>query len=175
MENLRRHVVHNRRDRRFMMSNPPQGNNGKIRGHPRGRGASRGKGGQRRRISPPRGRRGPKAPHSRQKNHPRRKNHAERGPSRAKSVQGPPPPEKCYESKASWEECIEKHLIPKGSRLPHPSRINAERQDEERGSNDYQGPEIDTPTRTPRRHKVERGPLPSQSKSLYISRALRYL
>ena len=115
-----------------MMSNPPQGINGKSRGGHKGRPA-------------------PKALHSPHKT----------------PIHRPPPPPKCSESKASWKACIKNGLIPQGTRFKtHHSRHNAEIQVEERGY-DSQGIEQEPPTRAPRRH--------SQAKSLYISRAVRYL
>ena len=143
------------------MSNPTQGNNGKTRGSPRRRGGLGGKGG-------PRGRGGPR-PHSSHNTPPLRKAIIENSPHR------PPPPKSCYESKDSWKECIENQLIPKGTPFKtHHTRHIAERQGSERG-NDYQGTEIDPPTRAPRSHNVGRGPSHSQSKSLYINRLVRYL
>ena len=158
---------------RILQSNPPQGMNGRRRG------AHRGKGAHRRRVAPrgrggPGGRGGPKGraaprPHSSHKTHPLRKPIIENSPHR------PPPPDSCYESRASWEECIENQLIPKRTPFKtHHTRHIAERQGPER-DNDYQGTEIDPPNRPPRRHNVKRGPSHSQSKSLYISRLVRYL
>ena len=140
------------------MSDPQQGSNGKRRGVPRSRGVfgPRRKGG-------PRGRNGPK-PHSSHRTPATRKINVQDSPHR------PPPPQKCYDSLASWKECIENQQIPEGTKFnTHHTRLNAERQVAEKGS-DYQ---ID-PTRAPRRHNVGRDPSHSQTKSLYISRLVKY-
>ena len=162
-------MEHQTLDRRFLWPSDPvyyivnwlilQGGNGKRKGVPRRRVGPRGKGG-------PRGRDGPR-PHSSHKTPPLRKAIIENSPHRT------PPPKKCSESRANWEECIENQLIPKETPFKtHHTRHIAERQGSERG-NDYQGTEIDPPTRVPRRHNVKRGPSHSQSKSLYISRLVR--
>ena len=129
------------------MSDPQQGSNGKRRGVPRSRGVfgPRGKGGPR----------GSAKPHSSHRTTPTRKIKVQDSPHR------PPPPQKCYESRASWQECIDNEQIPEGTKFQtHHSRLSDS--------------QIDRPTRAPRRHNVGRDPSHSQTKSLYISRLVKY-
>ena len=177
MENLRRHVVHHRPNR-MMQSNPPQGGSGQRRGAHSRRRCPGGRGCPNVRAAP-KGRPAHRAPHSVHKAPPQRKPIAESGPSplAPRSPHRSPQLKKCYASKVKWEECIEMGMIPKGTIFKtHHEKFNAEGHVEQRG-NDYEGTEIDPPIHRapPRRQNVKRGPSYGQSKSLYISRALRYL